>query len=211
MDRVELQVELREDTGKGAARKLRAAGELPAVLYGPRCEPTSVRVGAQALARVLARGANQLIDLKGPQGVGGKLVLVKEYQRDPASRGLQHCDFYEVDTSQKIHVEIPLHFTGKPHGVELGGVLEPVLRELEVICLPLEIPASIDVDVSSLEVGDAIHAREIALPEGVELITDANLTVVHVITPRVLEEAAPAEAAPVAPVEGQPEEPAKEA
>jgi large subunit ribosomal protein L25 len=205
MERVGLRVELREGTGKGAARRLRASGRLPAVLYGPRAEPRSLTVSAQELARVLARGANQLIDLRGPE-VGGKLVLVKEYQRDASSLALQHCDFYEVDTRQKIEVEVPLLFEGKPHGVEMGGVLEPVLRELEVSCLPLAIPQSIQVDVSGLEIGQAIHAGEIALPEGVELLTDPALTVVHVITPRVeVEEEAAPEAAEAPEAEGEAE------
>jgi large subunit ribosomal protein L25 len=208
MERVELKVELREGTKKGAARKLRAAGQVPAVLYGPHCEPRSLQVGAQALARVLARGANQLIDLSGPKGVGGKLVLIKECQRDAATQHLQHCDFYEVDTGQRIHVEVPLHFAGKPHGVEMGGVLEPVLRELEVTCLPLAIPSALEVDVSALEIGQAIHAGEISLPEGLELITDAALTVVHVVAPRV--EEAPAEAAAAEPTEAAPTEEAAE-
>jgi large subunit ribosomal protein L25 len=213
MERVQLEVALREGTGKSVTRKLRAVGKVPAVLYGSSQQSRSLEVPSHALSRVLARGANQLIDLRGPKGVDGKLVLLKEYQRDPATLKLLHCDFYEVDTSRKIHVEVPLHLVGKPHGVEMGGVLEPVLRALEVSCLPLAIPQSIEVDVSALEIGHAIHVREIALPEGVELITEPSQTAVHVIVPRVVvEEAAAAAAAEpaAAPAEGAAEAPAEE-
>jgi large subunit ribosomal protein L25 len=199
MQRIELQVGLRDGHGKGAARKLRVAGEVPAVLYGRGAEPVALRVNRLSLDKVVQRSANALLDLKGTQSVEGKIVLLKAVQRDPVRRVLIHADFLVVDPKRAIEVSVPLHFIGKPKGLEEGGVLEPLLRELEIRVLPLSIPDSIDVDVSALLVGQSIHVRDIRLPEGAELMTDPEQSVVHVIIPRM-------EIEPVAapePVEGE--------
>jgi large subunit ribosomal protein L25 len=153
---------------------------------------------------VVSTGANALIDLKGIRGVKGKLVLVKECQRDPVSRQILHCDFCAVDPKRRINVSVPLHFVGKPPGVEEGGVLEPLFRELEVACLPLAIPESIDVNVEALNIGDSVYVRELDLPADVELQVDAELPVVHVAAPR-LEVVEAAEEAPEEAAEGEAE------
>jgi len=194
MERPELQVELRDTQKKGPARRLRATGQVPAVLYGPNTNPVSLAVNHRELDRLVE--SNQLMDLKGPAEVEGKPVLVKEFQRDPVSRHLVHCDFYAVDTSRKILITVPLHFVGKAKGVELGGVLEALLREVEVRCLPTAIPSVLNVDVSALDVGDALHTSEIVLPEGVELASDPKLSMAHVIASRAAAAAAAAEDAP---------------
>jgi large subunit ribosomal protein L25 len=203
MERLELEVEAREGRGKGPGRRLRAKGFVPAVVYGAGSEAIALAVSDHALEKAVHGGANRLFDLKGIAAVKGKLVLVKELQRDPLSRRLVHCDFYTVDTTKKLEVQIPLHLTGKPVGIDQGGVLEPLMREIQVSCLPLSIPSSLTLDVSALNIGDALHARDIALPEGVELVTDPSVTVVHVIAPRVEEEPKPVdEAAAAAAAEG---------
>jgi large subunit ribosomal protein L25 len=188
MDRQALQVSPRETRGKGAARKLRAAGQVPAVLYGGGIDPVSLAVEGRLLDDVLHSGANAILDLAGPNEVKGKLALVKAVQRDPVSRRVLHCDLYAVDVRKKVTVSVALHYGGKPTGVELGGVLEPILRDLEVECLPLEIPDSISVDVSALNIGDSIHVRDIAVPASVEVLSDLDATAVHVVAPRVEEE-----------------------
>lgn len=198
IERLELEVSLRDGRGKSVTRKLRAQGKVPAVVYGSGIEPTSIVVESLGLAKVLRGGVNALVDLKGAKAIEGKPVLVKEIQRDPLSRKVVHCDLYAVNLKARIDVEVPLHFIGIPRGVALdGGVLEPLLRTLEVSTMPLAIPESIDVDVSNLGIGDAIHVRDLVLPADVILKTDPDVTVTHVITPR-LEEVA----APVAAVEG---------
>jgi len=189
MQRQELEVEAREGRGKGAARKLRAQGMIPATLYGGGSEALSLQVSDHLLEKAVHGGANRLFDLRGAAAVKDKLVLVKELQRDPLSRRLVHCDFYTVDTTKKLVVQIPLHLEGRPVGVELGGVLEPLVREIEVSCLPLAIPNSFTLDVSGLGIGDALHASDIVLGEGIELLTEPDLSVVHVSAPRVEEEA----------------------
>lgn len=203
IERLELQVSLRDGRGKSVTRKLRALGQVPAVIYGSGISPTSITVESLALARVLRGGANALVDLKGDKTVEGKPVLVKEIQRDPLSRRVVHCDLYAVNLKARIDLEIPLHFVGIPRGVALdGGVLEPLLRTLEVSCMPLSIPESIDVDVSNLGIGDAIHVRDLILPADVVCKTEADVTVTHVVTPRLEEVAAPVAAVEGAPAEG---------
>ena len=206
MERLELEVSPREGTGKGLARKLRTAGRVPGVVYGAGVQCTSVSVEARTLERLISAGANALIDLKGIRGIKGKLVLVKECQRDPVSRRILHCDFCAVDPKRRVHVSVPVHFIGRAEGVEAGGVLEPLFRELEVSCLPLSIPEAIDVNVESLKMGDSIHIREVDLPEGVELLVDPELPLVNVAIPRLeVVEAVEEEAAEAVEGEAAPE------
>jgi large subunit ribosomal protein L25 len=211
MQRLQLDVSIREGRGKGKARKLRATGLVPAVLYGAKLESTKVAVDGQRLDRIVATGANTLIDLQGPKVVKGKLVLIKDVQRDPLSQRVLHCDFLAVDTRKRIEIQVPLQLEGKPKGVELGGVLEPLLREVEVTCLPLAIPDALTVDVSELEIGDAIRVDQIPVPDGVEVRTDGTQIAAHVIAPRVEEVEAPEEVAAEveAPAEAAAEEPEK--
>lgn len=203
VERLELQVSLREGRGKSVTRKLRMAGQIPAVIYGSGIEPTPIVVESLALSKALRGGVNALIDLKGDKSIEGKPVLVKEIQRDPLSRKVVHCDLYAVNLKARLDVEVPIHFVGIPRGVALdGGVLEPLMRTIELSCMPLAIPESIDVDVSNLGIGDAIHVRDLTLPGDVVLKTDAELTVTHVVAPRLEEVAAPVAAVEGAPVEG---------
>lgn len=202
MQRLELEVSIRESSGRSAARKLRAEGGVPAILYGSGVEALSLSIDRRSLERVLRTGANTLLDLKGPKQVKGKLALLKELQRDPVSQRLLHCDVYSVDTSKKLHVSVPFHFEGRPRGVEQqGGIFETPAMEVEVSCLPFSIPDRISIDVSELEIGNIIHLRDITLPEGVEALVDGSLTVAQVSAPRVEEVAEPEEAA--APAEGE--------
>lgn len=195
IERLALAVSPRAGRGKSVTRKIRAQGQVPGVVYGSGVEPTPVTIDALALAKVLRGGANALIDLSGEKSIEGKPVLVKEIQRDPLSRRVVHCDLYAVNLKARIDLEIPLHFVGTPRGVALdGGVLEPLLRTLELSCMPLAIPESIDVDVTNLGIGDAIHVRDVTLPGDVVCKTDLDMTVIHVVAPRLEEIAAPAAA-----------------
>ncbi len=187
MERQQLDVTVRESLGKGPARRARMAGAVPGVVYGQGQDPVSIQIDDHSLHTVLRAGANTLVDLKGPDPLDGKLVLIKEIQRDPVSQRLVHCDLYAVNTKKKITVNIPIHITGKAKGIDFGGILEPIIRDLEVRCLPLAIPDSIEVDVTSLDVGDAIHIADLTLPDAVEVIETDNLTVIHVVAPRVEE------------------------
>jgi large subunit ribosomal protein L25 len=208
-----LEVELREGTGKGVARKLRAAGRIPATLYGRGKGATSVSLDPGALERLLREsdaGLNTLIDVRVPGQAGEpRVVLVKEFQRDPVDGVALHVDLYQVDLATTVEVEVPIHLTGRPRGVELAdGILDHSLREILIACLPRAIPESIEVDVTELEIGDTIHVRDLALPEGGELRSDADLSVASVVAAKVIEEETPAEA--LAEGEAAPAEPGAE-
>jgi large subunit ribosomal protein L25 len=184
-----LVAEVRDATGKGVARKLRAAGRIPAVVYGRGTESRAISIDPTALQRLLQSGGagiNTLIELS----VDGttRTVLVKELQRDPVRGRPLHTDFYLVELDKKVEVSVPIHLLGRPQGVEEGGILDHPLRELELECLPRAIPENVEVDVSALDVGDSIHVRDLELPEGVSVRTDENLAVASVIAPAVVEE-----------------------
>jgi large subunit ribosomal protein L25 len=183
MDRLQLPVEIRNGNGKGPARRLRASGRVPAVLYGSGTSTLSLSVPSRELERTV--GTNQLIDLVGPSQVQGKPVLLKQFQRDPVSQHIVHCDFYAVDTQKPVVVTVPIHLSGKAIGIEMGGLLESLMRAVEVSCLPLQIPTVLNADVSQLAIGGVLHARSIELPEGVALATDPEASIAHVIAPRI--------------------------
>ncbi len=189
-----LSADDRSATGKGPNRRLRMAGRIPGVIYGKGREAQSVVLDPTALEKLLHKsgaGLNTLIDLS----VAGSTdtVLVKELQRHPVHGTYVHVDFFKVDMTQKIIVSVPIHFIGKARGVEFGGILDHPLREIEVECLPRAIPEHIEVDVSALEIGQAIHVRDLRLPEGVQVMTDAELPVASVVLPAAEVEATPTE------------------
>lgn len=213
MSEFSLALEPRSATGKGAARKLRSRGRAPGIVYGHGKDPVSVSFDPTLLERLLKSshaGVNTLIGLEGSAAVAGRTVLLKELQREPVRGALLHADFFEVDLKQRLHVSVPVHLKGQARGIQLGGVLEHTLREIELSCFPSAIPDEIVVDVSALDIGGAIHVSELVLPADVELLSEGSLAVVSVIVPRAEQEAAPAaaaEAGAAAPaVEGAPAE-----
>jgi large subunit ribosomal protein L25 len=178
-------------------------------------ESKSISVDPGALLRLLqssGAGINTLVELR-LEGTA-RTVLVKELQRDPVRGRPLHADFYLVELDKTVEVSVPIRLLGKAQGVELGGILDHPLRELELECLPRAIPESVEVDVSALGIGDSIHVRDLVLPEGVEVRTDADQTVASVIAPSVAEEpvaekAALGEAAPEGEEGAAEEEPAE--
>jgi len=194
----QLNLEVRESTGKGVARKLRAKGRIPGVCYGAGADTVPIALDPSTLERALRASAAGLNTLFGVQGGGafhGKSVLIKELQRDPVQRNLLHADFYAVDLTKEIEVKVPLHLTGTAAGLMNGGIVDHQLREIEIKCLPTAIPESFSLDVTALNVGDSLHVRDIALPEGVTLVSDPGLGVVSVVIPAKAEEEVAAEAA----------------
>lgn len=190
-----LQAQKREGTGKGAGRKLRAAGRIPAVMYGRGESNVTLSLEPRALEKVLAgshAGMNTLIDLT-VEGGAKTVVLVRELQRDPVKGTLIHADLFQVDLTQTIEVSVPLHIVGTAKGVALdGGILDFALREIEIECLPRSIPDQIDVDVSALEIGESLHVRDLTLPQGVTLKSDPDLSVVSIVAPSAEEVSAAA-------------------
>ncbi len=203
MSETALVVEAREAIGKGANRKLRAAGRAPAVLYGRGRDSLPLAIDPRALDKILrANGANTLLDLtvEGHAERKESVALVRDLQRHPLRGDIVHVDFYEVDLARVVTVDVPVHLVGKARGLDFGGILEHTLREISLECLPRAIPEAIEVDISAMEVGDVIHVAELALPEGVSLVTDGDLGVVHIALPQA--EAAPTEAAAAETAEG---------
>ncbi len=199
MEQIALTAAPRTGRGNGPARRLRQSGQVPAILYGPGTEPHPIAVPAQDLERAFQKGNIQrtifALDLQnGPSG--SRLAVIKELQTHPVTGRLLHVDFYEIDLSRKLRVRIPLVPRGKAKGEELGGMLQIIEREIEVFCLPGEIPERIEVDVSPLGVGETLHVRDLALPPGVELPAGANYTVITIVSQKA--EAAPAAAAEAA-------------
>ena len=201
----QLAVETRAGTGKGVARKMRAAGRIPAVCYSPGSTATQISLDPKALDRLLHKssaGMNTLIDLSGG-GLDGKVVLVKELQRDPVTSLLLHADLFAVDVDKPIEVKVPVRIVGTPTGVTFGGgILDFPLREIEVLCLPRAIPEDLPIEVGALQVGDSIHVRDIPLPAGIQLMSDPDLSVVSVVLPSKEEEVVAAETVAVEGAEG---------
>jgi len=199
MEQLSLAIESRENKGKGACRKIRAAGKLPGVLYGLG-NNAAVTLDPRTVHKLLLTegGRNQILNLKGG-GLDGKHVLVKDWQVDPVSRALVHVDLLEIDVTKKITVTVPVNITGKSVGVAEGGVINFVERTITVKCLPNQIPAHIDVDITELKIGASIHLDELRLPEGVEKGLHTNPTIVTIVPPTKEEEAAPSLAASAEP------------
>lgn len=186
MERPVLKAEMREGTGKGMARKLRDRGFIPAIFYGANTQTIPLIVNPKELSLTLQTeaGGNVLIDLeirKGDQSER-KVVMVKELQYDHLQRKALHTDFYEVAMDVLVNVEIPIHLVGKPEGTKMGGILDQVRRVIEIQCLPGDIPKSIDLDVSSLKIGDSVHVKDIQL-ENAKILTEANFTIATVVPP----------------------------
>ena len=203
METVEIQIEPRETGTKGKAKRLRRQGKLPGVFYGPKAQTVPLEVDKKDfLTRVADLEGSHLIRIKsGSPLLADKVALVKEMQFHPVTGEVVHADFYEVDLSAKIRVKVPLHFVGKAAGVVRGGILQPIVREVEVECLPMDIPEFFDVEVSELDIGDSLHLTGLTMPEGVVAASESDLTLVTVVPPSIEEAPTPTEE-PVAVVEG---------
>jgi large subunit ribosomal protein L25 len=207
--RTTLQAKPRAGAGKGPARRLRAQGLIPAVVYGRYSKaPQHIAVDPLAIKQAVTTPAklNTLIQLT-LDGAGEKLVLLKDFQLDPVTRSMLHADFLEVRENEKVKVNVPLELVGKAAGVLEGGILSQARRQLEVWALPTAIPDKIEVDVSHLKMAQALHINEVKLPEGIAVKTTINFTVAVVSVPEKEEVVAPAPTAEeVAPIEGAPGE-----
>jgi large subunit ribosomal protein L25 len=203
-----LEAVVRESRGKNEARRLRVAGQIPAVIYGGAQEPQAVAVSPKELSRLLhsESGLNTLIDLQ----VGGATtkVIVKDYLLQPVTHQLLHADFYRVDLSKKVQVKVSVRLHGEPKGVKVqGGVLDFVHREIEIESLPAEIPEHIDIEVGNMMIGDGVYVRDVAKDQKWTAISAADMLLVHVVTARVGtdEAAAAAPAEPEVAKKGKPD------
>jgi large subunit ribosomal protein L25 len=198
MDNVRLSVEERRESGKGPARRLRAKGKVPAIVYGHKTKPASIAVDVHDFDTALEKaGRNALFDLK-IVGTGGdvatRTAVLKERQVRPIDGSLVHLDFLEILMDELIEVAVAIEYEGEPVGLDQGGLFQAATRELRVSCLPGNIPSVLKVDVSGLELGHSIHLGDIKLPDGVSLAQDAAVALASVVAPaKEAPEAAPEE------------------
>jgi len=188
---INLEVKTRERKGKEQTKKLRKNGIIPAVVYGAGEEALALEVNSKDLRALLkaTRGENVIINLNIDEGKDkSKKVLIREVQRDPVWDNILHVDFQHISLTEKITIKVPIHLVGLSTGVKNeGGILEHILRELEVKCLATEIPQHVEVNVTELGIGDAIHVKDLKL-EGLEVLTDPNRSIVTVVPPTVFKE-----------------------
>ena len=190
MDTMQLSSEIRTQTGKGSARKLRSTGKLPAILYGPETDTIMLTLDCTELEKTLKGKSAEsvLLNLRIDSGKKGqsKKVMIKEVQRDPVKRDYLHVDLFEISLKKELEVDIPIHLVNTPIGVsEGGGILQHVRREVKVSCMPDDLVDKIDVDVSDLDIGQSLHIGDISFPSGLKSLEDVDVTVLTVVAPRV--------------------------
>jgi large subunit ribosomal protein L25 len=191
-----LSAEARTETGKGVARKLRAAGRVPAVVYGHAREAQALSLQTRELEKLLSSISTGSTVVELTLGGATTKTLIREVQRHPFKKQILHVDFQELVAGEKVTVEIPLVFVGIPEGVRLSGaLLEQILHSIEVLVDPANIPNHIDVDVTNLAMGHSLHVNELSLPAGLEVLTEQDATVCAVVAPRAVVEETPAEGA----------------
>ena len=192
MAAMKLSAQPREDTGKGAARKLRQSGKIPAVLYGRGEASAVLTLAEEEVTDLLAGGSatTSVIRLEISDAKKGehRNVLIKEIQRHPYRGTIYHMDLQEVAMDETVMVKVPVETTGEAEGVKIGGILEFKRRELDVICLPDRIPDVITIDISDLHIGDVVHVEDLKVPDGVEIPHDVNFTILTLVGAKAEEE-----------------------
>ena len=192
MVNMQLNAEIRTKTGKGPARKLRTAGKLPAIYYGPEANPIMLSIDYIHLEKMLKgkSAENIIFDLKIDSDKKRKLikVIIKEIQKDPVTRDYLHVDLYEIAMEKELEANITVKLINTPIGVTNGGLLGHIQRELRVSCLPKNLVDKIDIDVSGLDIGQSLHVKDVAFPPGLKSLEDEDLTVATVVAPTIEEE-----------------------
>ena len=212
MENVQLRVETRQTTGKERAAQMRRAGKVPAVFYGAGRAATSLSVDAKEFRLQLLKiqGAPLLKLASSAPEVNDKLVLLKDVQRHPVTSAFLHADFFEVDESKPLQTSIPVRIVGRAKGVTAGGTLQTMVRDIAVECLPRDLPPAVEVDVTELDINEAIRIADLGLPEQLGVMADPQTVLVAVQARRepeeVTEEAAEEEATEETPAEDAPAE-----
>lgn len=191
MEIFDLKVTQRNTFGKGSARALRRQGLIPAVLYGPKRDSMSLTLSPLDLDEIYKNSGTERVVLNliiKNGGAKNATVMVKEVQASPVTNKYVHIDFYEISLDEEVVVKVPVEVTGKSKGVERGGFLQVVRHKLEISCLPSDMPDNIEVDVTSLDIGDSVHIEDIELGDKIKLLAVPGLTVLTVVAPTVEEE-----------------------
>ncbi len=188
MEEVVLKIDFREKIGKEYAKKLRFNGKVPGVLYGPDLNPLPIEADAKEVAKIIKMGENFIF--KAERGDKKFNVLLKDFQKDPVKRNILHFDLYNVSLDKPVKIKVHVVLVGKAAGVEKGGFLNFAFRELEIECLPKFIPENVQVDISSLDIGDSIKVEDLKIPEKIKILTEPETVIAFVEAP-VEEEFAP--------------------
>lgn len=194
---IDIPASKRSDTGTGRVGRVRNSGKIPAVLYGKKVQNTNLVVDTKTFTKIINNSASDNILVNLQVDGAEQLALVQEVQHDHIKGGILHVDFHAIAMDEEIHAHVPVETTGEAVGAKMGGQLEILLHTLEVRCLPKDLPERISIDVTHLNVGDAVHVRELKVPEGVSLRLDGDVVVV------ILEEPKEVEAAPAAPADAK--------
>lgn len=192
-----VKAQTRSTAGKGSSRTLRRDGKIPAILYGSDIENVSLSVSNYDIEHLFKKVSysQALLNLVVENGQSfEKMVMIKEIQADPVSHQYLHIDFYEVKMDRKITATIPVVMKGTAKGVANGGITQIIRRELDVICFPSDIPKNIEIDISDLDIGDAIHVEDIKLEGDIEIPFDVNFAIVTVVSSKMTEDKPVAEA-----------------
>jgi large subunit ribosomal protein L25 len=217
MPQLNLAAQVRTDVGKGAARRLRRNDQVPAIFYGPNSQPVMLAVKYLDLKTLLkSTGSENVIfqlQIESGQGGSSKTVMLKELQADPIKPVYYHADFYEISMDKELTLNVPVHLVGTPVGASKGGILQHVQRDLSVSCLPGNLVEFLEVDVTALDIGNAVHVKDLVLPEGMKTAEDGETTIAvvtapHVVAEKVEEEVAEGEKVEEAEAEEPKEEPA---
>ena len=202
-NQLKISAQPRSEAGRNAVKSLKRAGLVPAVIYGAKTPAQNLKLNERELSRLLGHATSEsvLVDVQ-IEGSGSTTALISEVQHHPVTGAVLHVDLHAVAMDELFTAEVAVETTGEAAGVKTGGgVLEVILRMLEIECLPGDLPEMITVDVSGLNIGDSVHVRDLTLPKGVTVLNDADLTVVSVAPPTVEEAATPS----TAPEGAQPE------
>lgn len=191
-----IKAAVRNEKGKGSARKLRSKKIIPAVLYGHKVDPVMLAIENSEIVKAFKTGDDTTlikvqIDNQGKKDE--KLVMIRETQRHPVKNNILHLDLFAVNVKEKIHAPVHIRITGESPGVKLGGILRQIVREIEVRALPTEIPQHFEVDISNLEIGDSLQVSDLNPPENVQLLLDESAPILSIMPPTVIKEDEPEE------------------
>ena len=192
MSKQVLNVELREETGKGICRRLRAAGRVPAVVYGKGMNPVSISLAQRELSEAIAGegGRNHILTLNGAGELNGQTVIVADLLRDSLKGVPRHVDLHKINLADKVKVHVKLNLVGTAAGAKAGGFVDFAMHEVEVECLPVHIPGTINIDVTELTIGHSIHVGDIVAPIGTTITSDPKAAVVSILGRKAAEEEA---------------------
>ena len=190
MELIDLKAEIRKGKGKGNARFLRKNGAVPGILYGPRTEPVMLSVAANDLIKMFRRHGSTGLFINLVLEKGSRTVLLKDFQMDTFNLNCLHVDFQEINLDEKIVVSVPVEIKGESNAVTMGGVLQIIRREIDVLCRPADVPDSIVIDITPLEIGDSVHVEDIPHDDTMELPHDINFTILNISHPAAEEEEA---------------------